>query len=95
MSTDLTREDSLLTTATTTSTWSKPRGDNGGGTAAGSNGSSRFGVRKRVKAVLEQAKTRTGLLNRNTDASIVAETASMGGLDESADLAARARSPHG
>jgi hypothetical protein len=50
-------------------------------------GESRFGVRRRVKSVLERAKNRTGIRNNSDaiqtsrDASIVAETASIGGWD--------------
>lgn len=61
---------------TTDQSWSKSPSRRG----------SRLGVRKRVKAVLEKAKNRTGIQNRNSDASVVAETASIGGLYESADL---------
>lgn len=43
--------------------------------------SSPFQVRKRVKAVLQKARTRTGVEN-TSDASIVAEAASIGGLPD-------------
>jgi hypothetical protein len=80
-----TREETLwLSGSTSTTSWSKPDASNSNGAA--NAGSSRFGVRRRVKAVLEKAKSRTGLVNRNSDASVVAEAASIGGLYESADL---------
>jgi hypothetical protein len=70
-----------------TTSWSKPTPTT---TFNGSNENysdeSRLGVRKRVKAVLEKAKIRTGLVNRNTAGTIVAEAASIGGLYESADF---------
>lgn len=64
--------------------WSKSFSNRGRSSSEGSG--SRLGVRKRVKAVLEKAKNRTGLQNRNSDASVVADAASMGGLYRSADL---------
>lgn len=50
--------------------------------------SSRFGVRKRVKKVLERAKQRTGLKNysETEPRQVVAEAASIGGLDQVSDL---------
>jgi len=45
--------------------WSKAGGGNNAADA--SHSSSRFGVRKRVRAVLQQAKNRTGLNNYNAD----------------------------
>lgn len=50
--------------------------------------SSRFGVRKRVKNVLERAKQRTGLKNysETEPRQVVAEAASIGGLDQVSDL---------
>ncbi|GAX21041.1 hypothetical protein FisN_1Lh287 [Fistulifera solaris] len=50
--------------------------------------SSRFGVRKRVKNVLERAKQRTGLKNYSEaePRQVVAEAASIGGLDQVSDL---------
>ncbi len=50
--------------------------------------SSRFGVRKRVKNVLERAKQRTGLKNysETEPRQVIAEAASIGGLDQVSDL---------
>lgn len=83
-----TRDETLWLTGPITSSWSKPDDSDAGDQTDGTSKSSgsRFGVRKRVKAVLEKAKSRTGLVNRNSDASIVAEAASIGGLFESSDL---------
>jgi len=63
-------------TFTTSSSWSKAE-------TSRRNGESRLGVRRRVKAVLAKAKSRTGQPNRNSDASVVAEAASLGGFSES------------
>lgn len=53
---------------------------------------SRFGVRKRVRAVLEKAKNRTGVRNINSDSenpSVIAEAASIGALDFDSNLVMR------
>jgi hypothetical protein len=47
--------------------------------------SSPFQVRKRVKAVLEKARSRTGIKNTSKASSIVAEAASLGGLGDGSD----------
>jgi hypothetical protein len=58
---------------------------------------SRLGVRKRVKDVLEKAKMRTGLVNRNSDAMVVAAASSsssnMGSFTIDSDLLAAASTP--
>jgi hypothetical protein len=70
-----------------TTSWSKPTPTTSfNGSNENYSDESRLGVRKRVKAVLEKAKIRTGLVNRNTAGTIVAEAASIGGLYESADF---------
>ena len=66
-------------TEATSNSWSKSF-------SGRSPSSSRFGVRKRVKAVLEKAQSRTGLQNRNSDATVVADAASLGGFYQSAEL---------
>ena len=69
-------------------------GDGGLGTAtwskqASSTSGSRFQVRKRVKAVLEKARTRTGVENTSNQkpSQVIADAATLGGLgDGSVDL---------
>lgn len=61
-------------------TWSRS-GENGAG----------VGVRKRVKAVLNKAKSRTGISNSSDDSPghWIAQTASIGGLSDQSDLVYR------
>lgn len=68
---------------TTASTWSL--------SAYGSEGS-RFGVRKRVRAVLDRASKRTGVSNNSDDDLMIGQAASIGALDENADLVYREKS---
>ena len=61
-----TKSQEVTSTATTdalTSTWSL--------SASSTRGESRFGLRRRVKAVLQNAKNRTGLPNLNSEANIL------------------------
>jgi hypothetical protein len=78
-----------------TSTWSRASSSSSpGGAYVGGGLESPFGLRRRVRAVLQKAKDRTGIRNYNTEygddaeeAGTVAEAASIGGFEtNTADL---------
>jgi hypothetical protein len=66
----------MSTLINATDTWSR----------SGSSGDSRFGVRRRVRRVLEKARSRTGRDNFSSPGSAVADAASIGGLYKEGNL---------